>query len=336
LIIRFSGAVAPLVLIAGLMGSASAQGLPSRPFPYEAAKQRLASATPAPAETGDKIVGGVPAQSGKYPFQVSLLLSSAKPGSEAVAHFCGGSLIGDRWVLTAAHCVHDTNTGGTARAETIDIYAGSVDFRKGDRIKVTRIIKHEKYDPVRTDNDFALLELARPVRAEVKTRRITLATRDTEPRLAGTGAPATVIGWGTTSSGGSVSEKLLEVSIGMADSNTCNANIVGARRANALKVAKRLAGIVRLDTRRWKIVEDIILNEEGTVITEAMLCAGVAEGGKDSCQGDSGGPLVVKDARNQWVQVGVVSWGDGCGDAGLYGVYSRVSHARDWIAENMK
>lgn len=328
-----------LVVLFGLpafVARAQAQEFPSRPLPYEAAKARLERMAAAPASTADKIVGGSPAANGKYPFQVSLLLASTKPGSEALGHFCGGSLIAEKWVLTAAHCVYNARSRETAQPNTIDVYAGSTNFRKGDRIKIARVIKHEQYDPARTDNDFALLELVRPVRAELKTRRVTLASADNEPKLAGTGNKATVIGWGTTSSGGNTSEKLLEVTIGMADASTCNANIVGARRKKALNIAERLAGIVRLDEKRWKAVEDVILNDEGTVITQAMLCAGVAEGGKDSCQGDSGGPLVIKNAKNQWVQVGVVSWGDGCGDAGLFGVYSRVSAARQWIAENMK
>lgn len=65
-------------------------------------------------------------------------------------------------------------------------------------------------------------------------------------------------------------------------------------------------------------------------ISSSMFCAGVSGGGKDSCQGDSGGPIVIKKS-GQDVQVGVVSWGDGCGRPGKPGVYARVSVAEDWI-----
>lgn len=63
---------------------------------------------------------------------------------------------------------------------------------------------------------------------------------------------------------------------------------------------------------------------------DRSLCAGEVNGGKDSCQGDSGGPIIVK-AQNEWALAGLVSWGSGCAEAGLYGVYSEVSAMSNWI-----
>ena len=70
-------------------------------------------------------------------------------------------------------------------------------------------------------------------------------------------------------------------------------------------------------------------------ITDSMMCAGVAEGGKDSCQGDSGGPLVVTEVTEEdeikAELVGIVSWGKDCADKDYPGVYSRVTANLDWV-----
>ena len=65
-------------------------------------------------------------------------------------------------------------------------------------------------------------------------------------------------------------------------------------------------------------------------ITSSMFCAGEAGGGKDSCQGDSGGPIFVSGR-----QVGVVSWGNGCARAGLYGVYANAANFSAWIQDTI-
>ncbi|XP_017765064.1 PREDICTED: trypsin-1-like [Eufriesea mexicana] len=69
--------------------------------------------------------------------------------------------------------------------------------------------------------------------------------------------------------------------------------------------------------------------EEVGGVPKGEICAGLAEGGKDSCQGDSGGPLVINGEL-----VGIVSWGMGCGTANYPGVYTDVSYYRQWIKQN--
>lgn len=67
-----------------------------------------------------------------------------------------------------------------------------------------------------------------------------------------------------------------------------------------------------------------------------MVCAGFAQGGKDTCQGDSGGPMVVKNFDGRHTLVGVVSFGKGCAAAGYPGVYARVSEMFDWISSEVE
>jgi secreted trypsin-like serine protease len=99
----------------------------------------------------------------------------------------------------------------------------------------------------------------------------------------------TIMGWGATSEGGSGSNRLLKATVPFVPDDTCD-NYYGTR-----------------------------LNKT----TE--ICAGYAAGGTDTCQGDSGGPM-VKNTGSGYVQVGIVSWGDGCARPNAYGIYTQVSY----------
>jgi len=71
-------------------------------------------------------------------------------------------------------------------------------------------------------------------------------------------------------------------------------------------------------------------------ITDGMLCAGSLEEGQDTCSGDSGGPLqceIMEDGELSWVQVGITSWGEGCGKSEYPGVYTKVATYNKWIRE---
>ncbi|XP_072796939.1 transmembrane protease serine 11A isoform X2 [Vicugna pacos] len=86
---------------------------------------------------------------------------------------------------------------------------------------------------------------------------------------------------------------------------------------------------------RLKIISDDVCKQPhvyGNDIKSGMFCAGYLEGIYDACRGDSGGPLVGKDLKDTWYLIGIVSWGDNCGQKNKPGVYTKVTYYRNWIA----
>lgn len=85
---------------------------------------------------------------------------------------------------------------------------------------------------------------------------------------------------------------------------------------------------------RLKIISDDVCKQPhiyGSDIKSGMFCAGYLEGSYDACRGDSGGPLVIKDLKDTWYLIGIVSWGDNCGQKNKPGVYTKVALYRNWI-----
>ncbi|MBY0453849.1 MAG: trypsin-like serine protease [Burkholderiaceae bacterium] len=256
------------------------------------------SATPGLAQnlSAPQIVGGQLAAAGAWPWQVRLRITTASG-----TFLCGGSLLSDRWVLTAAHCVVGDDEITTLAPSAITVRAGSLQKDSGGQVvNVTRIVRHASYSPVTTDNDMALLELFSPVTLSSTANVVPPLLASQEATLAATNTLATVTGWGTTSSGGSTSSALMQVQVPLLTSSACASQ-------SAYGSAK---------------------------ITNNMICAGYPAGGKDSCQGDSGGPLVVPDGRGGYVLAGIVSWGQGCALPNYPGVYTRVANYQAWLEAN--
>jgi transmembrane serine protease 9 len=328
--------VAALVLVAAmatvLTEPGEAQSVNAPKTPLDLAKERQAKGLIRP-----KIILGTPAPAGAYPFQVSVLLAGAKKGQEFDAHICGASFIAPTWILTAGHCV--TEDGKVSAPKTLEILAGTQDFRGGDRIPIKSIFRHPKYAEDYLENDVALLQLARAPKAGTKFKTIDIIDATKETTQTSAGSTVTVIGWGTTEKD-ALSQVLLQATMKMVDRAECNKNLVTSRTKELDEDLGGIAFKFRIPQDKLGAVRDAIktavVSNAGTLITDAMICAGEpspgqAERVKDACQGDSGGPLIAKAPNGAWIQVGIVSWGDGCGVPTVHGVYTRLAKFADWV-----
>ncbi len=207
---------------------------------------------------------------------------------------CGASFLGDKWVLTASHCVDDQ------QASSIKINVGEYDLSNGaeNAIAVKRIYMHSDYDDVAIDNDVALLELVE----SVDNASVSLVDVAATDQFAIDNRTVTVMGWGG------------RVGYDAGEGPTSDFPDVLHQVDLQLMTNEQCQGLLG----------------GGYDISNAMLCAAFSGGGKGSCQGDSGGPLVI-NTNEGWQQIGIVSWGVGCAADGYPGVYTRAATFIDWI-----
>ena len=152
--------------------------------------------------SAEKIVGGVQAVKGEFPFLVSLRSSYG-------SHFCGGSLIKKNWVLTAAHCVE----GGYLKGVTIGLHNQS-DTAGVEKFTVLQIVKHPGWNTNTMENDFALVKLS----ADSTFAPIALNANEVASKV-----NFVTAGWGTTSEGGGVSKILMKVTVPFVTKEACTA-----------------------------------------------------------------------------------------------------------------
>lgn len=213
---------------------------------------------------------------------------------------CGASLIAPDVLLSAAHCF---KTG--LNWEGFETHMGSTEFQRGGVARrLVSVFVHPDYDASRERYDFALIKLndtalEEPFYDAVNQQWTTLRTG------------VATIPLNTNDSNPLQGEELLVMGYGYNDWPNQN----------------RPTSLHEVNVEAFGRGCKSSAYELGVVDPEIMLCAGTSEGGKDSCGGDSGGPLVDGDG----IQVGIVSFGRGCGVAEYPGIYSRVSAVSDWI-----
>ncbi|XP_050528451.1 venom protease-like [Daktulosphaira vitifoliae] len=248
--------------------------------------------------TDRRIVGGTEAQLGAWPWMAAIGYRRNKRQSTPM-FLCGGTLISDRHVLTAAHC--QPQPGETelymVRLGDLNLDPNVNDGAKPINVMVEKMIVHEKYNTETLFNDIALLKLAEPVKFNSNIQPICLPTSSELRSHSFEGTLPFIAGWGDTSYNGVASKTLLEAQIPVISNNKCR--------------------------------------ELYDYLDEAMMCAGYSEGGTDTCQGDSGGPLMLNQGEKYYL-TGVVSKGYKCAVAGYPGVYTRVTHYLDWIKRKQK
>lgn len=155
---------------------------------------------------GRRIVGGEPTAIQQHPWQVALIITRPEG-----AYLCGGSIIAQQWVLTAAHCFRTSDA-----PSAVKLKAGATNYvAEGIWSAIERIVVHEGYDPRTYAHDLALIQL----KSAPAGRIIPLAGADVSLKP---GQPLEVTGWGATAQGGDASHDLLKARVPYVENATCN------------------------------------------------------------------------------------------------------------------
>merc|ERR1712179_6267 len=238
-----------------------------------------------------RIVGGVETEANEYPWQVGI----AVPKSDQP--FCGGSIVSDRTIVTAAHCTEPLG------AFFMEVIVGDHDITVDDgeeRVKVCGKLKRPDYDRVSRDNDIAILTLCKPLTFNATVGPVCL------PQMSGPAYDsvlATVSGWGALASGGNWSDTLMEVNVTTMDNTDCQAFYAG----------------------------------KNAVITDNMICASATgKDACQGDSGGPLITMESALSASFYSLIGVVSWGSGCAEPSFPGVYSRVTENIAFINNNMK
>uniref|UniRef100_A0A182Q591 Peptidase S1 domain-containing protein n=1 Tax=Anopheles farauti TaxID=69004 RepID=A0A182Q591_9DIPT len=245
-----------------------------------------------PLMKSGRVVGGKASKFGEWPWQV-LVRESTWLGL-FTKNKCGGVLITNEYVITAAHCQPGFLASLVAVFGEFDI-SSDLETKRSVTKNVKRVIVHRQYDAATFENDLAILELENPIHYDVHIVPICMPGDEADF----TGRMATVTGWGRLTYGGGVPSVLQEVQVPVIENSVCQEMF-------------HMAG-------------------HNKKILPSFVCAGYANGKRDSCEGDSGGPLVLQRPDGRYELVGTVSHGIRCAAPYLPGVYMRTTFYKPWL-----
>ncbi|KYM86047.1 Serine proteinase stubble [Atta colombica] len=232
---------------------------------------------------------------GEYPWHVAIL---KKITTESV-YVCGGTLISSRHIITAAHCIKShVPRDLRARLGEWDVNH-DVEFYPYIERDVVSVFVHPEYYAGTLANDIAILTLDHNVDFSKNPHISPACLPNKYDDFTGTRCWTT--GWGKDAfdDRSKYSNLLKEVNLPVVSNHVCEQQMRQTRLGHSF------------------------------TLHPGFICAG-GEEGKDACKGDGGGPMVC-ERQGHWQLVGVVSWGIGCGQRNVPGVYTRVSHYLDWI-----